>query len=87
MIAAKPGPVARVVMMAIRGYQLAFAWAPSRCRFWPTCSEYTREAVRVHGTPRGLWLGLRRLVRCHPWNPGGLDPVPVARSRVRTGEV
>ena len=49
---------------------------PPACRFTPTCSEYMREAVDVYGLGRGLWLGVRRLCRCHPWNPGGHDPVP-----------
>jgi len=49
---------------------------PPACRFHPTCSEYMAEAVRIHGAGRGLWLGVRRLSRCHPWNAGGFDPVP-----------
>lgn len=46
------------------------------CRFYPSCSAYGLEAVRTHGALRGLWLTARRLLRCHPWNPGGVDPVP-----------
>ena len=48
----------------------------ARCRFHPTCSEYTRLVIHEHGVLRGGWLGLRRLGRCHPFSPGGVDPVP-----------
>ena len=48
---------------------------PSACRFSPTCSEYMLEAVDKYGAPRGVWLGLRRLLRCHPLHAGGFDPV------------
>ena len=47
-----------------------------RCRFFPSCSEYTAEAVEKYGAYKGAVLGLKRLSRCHPWNPGGFDPVP-----------
>jgi putative membrane protein insertion efficiency factor len=48
---------------------------PSACRFYPTCSEYMQEAVRKYGALRGVWVGLRRLSRCHPFHEGGYDPV------------
>jgi putative membrane protein insertion efficiency factor len=48
---------------------------PSACRFYPTCSDYMRQAVEKHGTWHGVWLGLRRLCRCHPFHAGGFDPV------------
>lgn len=49
---------------------------PPSCRFYPTCSEYAAQAVEAHGVVRGLALAGRRLLRCHPWHPGGFDPVP-----------
>ena len=49
---------------------------PSACRFTPTCSMYMYEAIETHGPVQGTWMGLRRLARCHPLNPGGFDPVP-----------
>lgn len=53
------------------------------CRFHPTCSHYAAEAVRTHGAVRGVWLSARRLLRCTPLHPGGLDPVPAARRTAR----
>jgi hypothetical protein len=65
------------VAALIRGYQRFVSPAlPPSCRFYPSCSQYALEAVRRYGALRGLWLAARRLVRCHPFNPGGYDPVP-----------
>jgi putative membrane protein insertion efficiency factor len=66
-----------VLIALIRGYQLLISpLLGPRCRFYPSCSAYALEAVRVHGAVKGGWLAARRLLRCHPWNPGGLDFVP-----------
>jgi putative membrane protein insertion efficiency factor len=70
---------ARVLLMAVRVYQAFFsALMPSACKFYPTCSHYAAEAVRLHGARRGSWLALRRLARCHPFTRGGVDLVPDA---------
>jgi putative membrane protein insertion efficiency factor len=67
----------RVLAGLIRGYQLVVSPVlPPSCRFTPSCSQYALEAVRRHGAVRGTWLAARRLVRCHPFHPGGFDPVP-----------
>jgi putative membrane protein insertion efficiency factor len=66
-----------VLLAAVRVYQAFFsALMPSACKFYPTCSHYAAEAVRVHGARRGCWLALRRLARCHPFTRGGVDLVP-----------
>ncbi len=68
---------ARLISLLIRAYQLTLGTVlPPACRFQPTCSQYALEAVRRHGALEGSWLALRRLLRCHPFSPGGLDPVP-----------
>lgn len=67
----------RGVLIAIRAYQVALApLVFTQCRFLPTCSHYTFEAVERYGALRGSWLGLKRIARCHPLRPGGYDPVP-----------
>ena len=70
-------PVRRAVLAAIDFYSRAISPAlPARCRFYPTCSAYAAEAVELHGAGRGTWLALRRLAKCAPWHPGGVDFVP-----------
>jgi len=69
--------VARVLTALVRGYQLALSpLLPAACRYYPTCSAYAIEAIERHGALRGSWLAARRIARCHPFRPGGYDPVP-----------
>jgi uncharacterized protein len=64
------------VIATLRVYKLVISPVlPSACRFYPTCSDYMREAVEKYGAVRGVGLGVKRLVRCHPFHPGGFDPV------------
>jgi len=79
MTPALPSLPARWAMATVRAYQHYLSpLKPPVCRFTPTCSEYTRQAILAFGALRGSWLGLKRLARCHPWSPGGYDPVPGA---------
>jgi hypothetical protein len=69
--------VRKILILLLAGYKrLISPFLPSACRFYPTCSQYMREAIEVHGAGRGIWLGLKRLGRCHPFREGGVDPVP-----------
>ncbi|MFM8857474.1 MAG: membrane protein insertion efficiency factor YidD [Actinomycetota bacterium] len=68
--------IQRMLLKGIAFYQAGREGRPSPCRFTPSCSEYSREALEVHGAGRGTWLTVRRLVRCRPFGPSGYDPVP-----------
>lgn len=66
-----------LLLLVLRSYQYAISpLFGANCRFYPSCSEYAREAIDRHGAGKGSWLTLRRLGRCHPYHPGGFDPVP-----------
>ena len=72
-----PGLAARTGLVAIRGYQRVLSPVMGgNCRYYPSCSQYTYEAIEHHGLGRGSWLGIKRIGRCHPWREGGYDPVP-----------
>ncbi len=76
-----------LLIWLIRGYRLVISpLFPPSCRFQPTCSQYAIQAVERFGALKGSWLALKRILRCHPFNPGGYDPVPSGSTEKSTGE-
>jgi putative membrane protein insertion efficiency factor len=68
-----------LLLLLLKGYKLGISpYLGQHCRFYPSCSDYAREAVMTHGALKGSLLAGRRLCKCHPWNAGGIDPVPPA---------
>ena len=65
----------RIGIGLIKLYRIVFAWLPPSCRYEPTCSHYAEQAIAKYGLLKGSWMGAKRIARCHPWNPGGYDPV------------
>lgn len=66
----------RFILFLISIYQKISKYTPATCRFTPTCSEYTRQAIVKYGVLKGVWFGIKRICKCHPWHEGGYDPVP-----------
>lgn len=72
----------KVLLLLLRGYKLGISpFLGQNCRFYPSCSDYAAQAIDLHGPARGSLLAARRLCKCHPWHPGGLDPVPAPPNR------
>ena len=72
-----------ILLGLIRGYrQFISPLFPPSCRFQPTCSQYALEAIATYGAIKGSWLGINRILRCHPLNPGGYDPVPAKQHNI-----
>jgi putative membrane protein insertion efficiency factor len=66
-----------MLLVIIRLYQLILSpWTGNHCRFHPTCSEYAKAAIEKYGAIGGSWMAVKRILRCHPWHSGGVDPVP-----------
>ena len=78
---AAPGPIARLLVASVRVYQRLFAWRPSPCRYWPSCSAYAVEALQIHGAWRGTGLAVWRIMRCNPFAGHGVDPVPEKKKK------
>jgi putative membrane protein insertion efficiency factor len=69
--------VKQLLILGVRGYQVTIGpLLPPSCRYYPSCSVYAIEALERHGAVKGSWLAIRRILRCHPFHPGGFDPVP-----------
>lgn len=72
----------KILMKLIRFYQIVISpLKPPSCRFYPTCSHYGLEAIKVHGALKGSWLTIIRILKCHPFHPGGFDPVPEKKDK------
>ena len=68
--------IGKIAIGIVRAYQTVSRFLPPVCRYSPTCSEYMIQAIRIHGVFRGVGMGILRILRCHPFHPGGYDPVP-----------
>ncbi|MGH3443340.1 MAG: membrane protein insertion efficiency factor YidD [Nitriliruptorales bacterium] len=79
----RPTLLARILSLPVLLWRATAPMRTPRCRFYPSCSTYALEALRTHGAFRGTWLSVRRVLSCHPWNPGGVDHVPATRGASR----
>jgi len=77
----------KAIVTGISVYQRYIStWLPPTCRFYPSCSLYASQAIANHGVWRGGWLAAKRILRCHPFSPGGIDPVPGTESDQKSGD-
>ena len=77
----------KILILLIRFYQNFISpMFPAKCRFYPTCSQYTLEAIKEHGAIKGIYLGIRRILKCHPFHEGGYDPVPKKENKNSEGK-
>lgn len=77
----------KVFIALVKGYQLLISpFLGNNCRFYPSCSQYMIQAIEEHGIFKGVYLGLKRLSKCHPWHEGGMDPVPPCRCHTKQAD-
>ena len=77
----------KILILLIKLYQKFISpMFPAKCRFYPTCSQYTLEAIKEHGAIKGTYLGIRRILKCHPFHEGGYDPVPKKENKNLEGK-
>ena len=77
----------KILILLIRFYQKFISpMFPAKCRFYPTCSQYTLEAVKEHGAIKGTYLGIKRILKCHPFHEGGYDPIPKRENKNSEGK-
>ena len=77
----------KILILLIRFYQKFISpMFPAKCRFYPTCSQYTLEAIKEHGAIKGTYLGIRRILKCHPFYEGGYDPIPKKENKNSEGK-
>lgn len=77
----------KIILLLIKFYQVCISpFLGKNCRFYPTCSAYTYEAIEIHGIIKGVYLGVKRILKCHPYNKGGYDPVPPKKTNKKITE-